>query len=731
MFNSIKKTMKTKQTLKKLVSPVSLFIFSLTFFGSIFIGYILNQNNELQISEIKNQWYEQSGDLESDKNFEELKVIKDNLEKIVEGLRRESYNDKFKSKIVSCRSKSPEQKTNINDKPNIDFPTQWKINKIYESFSEKVNYDNICNIGDFNLDVQKQDKSNRIAINFSEEILDGLKVKNSSDPKNSIKNLENYSDVLMQYFGKSSQKNQTNNYFQKFSSIKFLWVYIANAKNQMLSYPASEIQVPLNVKERPWWKFAQSHENKQLNITPPYVDINDSPNNNNIIRTIWYKFTVENIEYVIAVDLFFDSTQNLNGLDFLKRCFESASIINNGTLLPFIIQTFTLYLLLFFIYELYEAKFKYSSLQNTVPNSSGLIKLKLQRYDKHYAIKNADDIVITVQGETKETDTNENSREAGWTFSFPNLNFNQKNNQSNIKQNELVYTYVSTGKYNLDMTNNQPSYRCIEVWKVFLESRSGDIENLGFFVAGWNTTNSINLEDELNIKSINWEREYEHNLEVVKEQLYNHLSVSEEKEFIGILDYSSKNTVNVPQHLKRIDFIQKIIDNSLFLNQRKIILPENEIITEIYRLGTVRAICTRNFLQILVDSNKVEEFFKVPVEERYYIEHEEDDFKSFYESLNDSCKLFFKNTQSLFKIMVYQKNNDNIVKPEDDFCIVKIDGKPSIVAYTLTDNRYPNAGAWISWRNVDIEYYTELYRCQKDIAHRIEAINTYLKRYSL
>ena len=78
--------------------------------------------------------------------------------------------------------------------------------------------------------------------------------------------------------------------------------------------------------------------------------------------------------------------------------------------------------------------------------------------------------------------------------------------------------------------------------------------------------------------------------------------------------------------------------------------------------------------------------------------------------------------------MVYQENIDNIVSAQDDFCIISINNKPKLVAYTFTDNKYSSAGdiGWISWREVDIEFYDELYKCQLNKDHRIEDIKTYL-----
>jgi hypothetical protein len=75
--------------------------------------------------------------------------------------------------------------------------------------------------------------------------------------------------------------------------------------------------------------------------------------------------------------------------------------------------------------------------------------------------------------------------------------------------------------------------------------------------------------------------------------------------------------------------------------------------------------------------------------------------------------------------MKYQDDINNIITQKDDFSIISINNIPKLVAYSFTDNQYSNMG-WISWREVDIKFYEELYKCQKDKGHRVENIQTYL-----
>ena len=508
---------------------------------------------------------------------------------------------------------------------------------------------------------------------------------------------------------------------EKFSSLKFMWVYISDGRS-MLYYPASVNSTSLenNIKERTWWKASHADDlkDKVSGITPFYPDATNSPINQ--IRTIWHKFKFDNTEYILCVDLFFDSTPNVSTSDLINKYIESATIIKYGNKVSFIIQTLIIYLVILFLYEL---KFKQLLLKNSSQNR--LTSLKMQLSSKNYASEGA--VSLSINGETKYQEKNEYSKEAGWKIDISNLpKISQKVNQSKTSQTETTYTYTLKKDYDLSIIDSQTPYRCVEVWKVFLESESKDVEDLGYVVATWNKTSSVDIADELEIKSIYWEKNYNDNLEAVKNQLRTHLSRSEEPSFTGILKYF-ENDLDVPSYLNNLQFIKNIINDSLYLHQRKFLLPENKIITEIYKLGTINAICTKDFLLKLINKNEIDSFFKDSINERYYIEYEENDFENFYDKLNSEHKNILK-TKSPFQIMIYQKDSSPIVKPQEDFCIVKINDKDSMIVYTLTDDRRPNVSAWVSWRMVDIKYYTQLYQDQKNRAYRIEAINEYLSR---
>ncbi|NEP02369.1 MAG: hypothetical protein F6K58_27720 [Symploca sp. SIO2E9] len=544
-------------------------------------------------------------------------------------------------------------------------------------------------------------------------------------------NFLKYSEAVIRYF-----TSENSNYSKNYPYLKAESIYLANRNGAMAWYPSQALQISLNdFIERPWgravWEESFRSDYKKFNdnsgLTSPYTDINDK-GQPILVRTLWYKFRDENIDYVLCLDLLFDSSSQLDQESNLLAQYASAGLLiqpTNNTWLDFLIQSLIGASLIFSLYE-FNLKNTLSKLFTSKPDE--FLKVKLQRISKYYATRNdGNEIKLTVQGETKEVNESTRSREAGWSFNISNININTQSRQANTRQSELTYRYELSQTYNLDIS--QSKHRCIETWKVVLESQSDKTEDIGFFVAKWNRTNSTNITDELDIKSIHWEKKYEDDLESIKAQLCDHLLISEKPEFLAVLDPNYKKKENIPLYLSQIYLIKDTLDKSSYLKQRKMIFPEIKTVTRLYSLGTVKAIINLEFLKSLIELNQLSDFLNVPVYERFFIENREAEFKDFYQSLDNQSQSIFRNT-SAFKIMVYQRDVNNIIASKDDFCIVEINGKPSIVAYTFTDDQYPNAG-WISWREVDVQFYAELYKTQKDKGHRIESVDNYLKNYSL
>ncbi len=608
---------------------------------------------------------------------------------------------------------------------------QSRNDKVFQAFT-KLTQDNISPL-------LKQDNIINLFINLLRNILkqDSISdITQQDNPDNNrvrIDNLRNFSKVVIDYL------TDNQGYSSRIPDLKINNIYILKVSTGFfISYPASDQDYkPVDFKTRDWFRatekdygfsfFKRDQYNNESGITDIYIDSNDQ-NQANAIRTLWYKFKPlnSNEEYILCFDFFIDKSGQIsseNNLTYLQQM-----LLTEGAWKSLLPLSLLLALCLSLIYEL-VIKDIFRIISKSYGNDFSRIKIK--REQKRYAGKDENQIEFTIVGETKDINESKQSREAGWSSNIKNIKASMTNSQSSARQQEATSRYEFTKKYDLKMSQNKPDYRCIETWKVVSESRSGKTQNIGFFVAIWETSNSAKIEDGLKIQSIYWEKGYEEYLESFKEQLFNHLLISEAEELVAILDrnYSKQQKQNIPDVILEINSHKKIIENSNDLKQGKIAFSDFETLTDLYNKGTVNAICTLHFLKKLSDQNKLKDFFQTSVSHRYLIENEQDEFKNFYDSLDNETKTELRNNNP-FQIMVYQNNINNIVGAQDDFCIISINNVPKLVAYIFT-NQFSSPGkiGWISWREVDIKFYDELYRCQLNKSHgigQIEDIEKYL-----
>ena len=86
--------------------------------------------------------------------------------------------------------------------------------------------------------------------------------------------------------------------------------------------------------------------------------------------------------------------------------------------------------------------------------------------------------------------------------------------------------------------------------------------------------------------------------------------------------------------------------------------------------------------------------------------------------------------KSNLKVIVYTLDQvNNIIGGKDDFCVISVQDTlkytPKFIAYSFTDNQYQNIG-WISWREVDVQFYDELYKAKIAQEGKIQNIKNYL-----
>ncbi|MUG96417.1 hypothetical protein F7734_30350 [Scytonema sp. UIC 10036] len=737
--------------LKIAIPFFSLYIVSIVILVSF--GYIVKNYREIEEYKLLTLWYENL-DPQEEQNPNRETQDTNNFSSFIKKAQhklKEDYQTYFKKPESKKLPSDIKEKIILGQNSPKQGSVQWKIEKTGETVEVYYDYtglnnfnstqDNNSNPTDREQE-KKRNADNKIFQNFTYMMTS--KIKPSLDSKttgnqNDIQNLQNFSKVVVKYL------TGDDRYSDIIPDLRINNIYITNIKTGfMMSYPFTNeaYKQDINFKIRPWFRTTQQDNyyvsnfrakddfSNDLGLTGVYIDINDETKPN-VIRTLWYKFKLsnKNEEYILCIDLFFDKSSHIlqkgNLLNLSEQSIKYGFNLKENDN-PWIYLLGISFIMALCLYSIYELKIKNIILRISKFQTNDLLKIKLQLDSKHYASKDEGEIKFTVQGETKEINQSAQSMEAKWSFNIQNLQFGVSNNQNYTRQKEASTKYEFINEYNLNMSQSKPQYRCIETWKVVLESQSGKTQKIGFFVAKWNTNNSAAIEEVLDIKSIYWEKEYEKYLSLIKEQLREHVLISDEKELVAVLDTNYTKRQNLPSFLTEIDSLKKIIKSSLYLKQGKIVFSEVETLTELYRQPhvMVHAICTLHFLRNLIKNNKLNDFVQIEVHERYLIEYQQDEFQEFYDSLDDEHKLALSD-RSPFKIMVYQDNIENIVSPQDDFCIISVNNNPKLVAYSFTDNKYSNTG-WISWREVDIKFYEELYKCQKDKNHRIEDIKTYL-----
>lgn len=703
----------------------------------IIFGYFVR--NYKQIEEYKQLtfWYENlDGEIQHTTIFSDF--VKEARNKLTE-----DYDKYFKNPEDIIIPGNITEKIIVNNKtPSEGKPVKWKIGKT--GYSVDAYYNNTKQFNNNENDI-KNDKNNsendKVFRNFTHIMLDEIKPdldENQNNDNEGIQNLRTYSQVMIDYL--------TNNkgYANKIPNLRINNVYIFNEKtNLFIFYPFTDENLKkIDYERRPWFRatknnYPNSFEKDSFNsnrsgLTGIYIDIIDKKPN--AIRTLWYKFKDTNTdkEYILCFDLFLDKSSQISKEDKYDLLYLSEKFIQSGLNLKENDNIWIhLLTLSFFIASclslIYQFKIKNIILRISKHHANDLVTIKLRREEKHYASKDEGEIRLTIQGETKDINKGEQLREAGWKLNIQNIQVGVSNNQSYTKKKETTVGYEFTNNFNLNMSQNKPLYKCIETWRLVSEYQLGNAQTIGSFVVKWNTNNTANLEEVLDVKSIYWEKEYEEYLGTIREQLRNYLLISDEEEFVAVLDSNYSKQQNIPLFITKIDTLKKIINSSSYLKQGKIVFSEIKTLTELYKDNMVKAICSLHFLKEINKNQQLEDFLQVKVYERYLIEYQEGEFQAFYDSLDDETKVALTN-QSSFKIMVYEDNINNIVSAQDDFCIISINNIPKLVAYSFTDNKFSNTSwiGWISWREVDIKYYNELYKCQLAKNHIIKDIQTYL-----
>lgn len=735
-----------KQRLPNISIRSFVFFYVVSAIVIILAGFLIRNHRKIEEYKQVVLWYENlSGD---NPDSEKSK----NLKKFSNFLKIKDIYEKLSSDYSNFNRIIPEEtaaRIKSGEAPKEGNTVTWAIGKTKEN-DLIVYYDNVLK-SNFN-ELEKQNNSNqndkqkeekdRVFLIFTDIMINTIQNKiKSIEPKNKDNDLDRFGQAMITYLtnGKSSEL---------IPYLRINSVYITNLNTGiMISYPFIKQGYPSSTfRDRPWYRASQGeyysdfvysnsvYNNEVLGLTGIYIDINDASktNNPNAMRTLWYKFTGKNKEeYILCIDLFFDKSsqlsQTLSWVDLLKQSVEFLPAIplnnSNNRFLELLLIT----LLIALAIEIKGKPIILKSFRIYANTKLPNIVLKRDDSNTHYASQNGKNIEITFQGEIKNTKEKELTTAKGWKIDS-NIQISASKTNKNINQNIYTHTYVFKNNYDLDINSDKLKYRCVEGWNVILSGFED--ENIGHFIVTWSNKNTTNLAKLIDIQIVTYKPEYNIYLESIKRQLQQHLLASDKKEFIPILTTDYIKSEYIHPYFKKIKSFEKLLLNSSYLKQGRIPVLSIEDLIELYKQpdDKVYAICTLNFLKQLLKYDLLQKFLKVPVEERYFMEHKFDEFRDFYNSQDSENQSFLKN-QSQLKIITYVENSNNIIRQQDDFCIIECDNMPNLVAYSFTDDQNDENIGWISSREVDFKFYYELFHAQKTAsAGRTKNVENYLNQ---
>ena len=585
----------------------------------------------------------------------------------------------------------------------------------------------------------------------------------------SITSFDQYSEQIRQYFF-NDPKND------KLPNLKPYLIYVARIdqenippqnlqsnvdqeeiiiKGKIATYPSWDVVSSINSPDkRPWGKAVLGTfpsdflaQDSKFGLTQPYTT---NPKNEredvkaNTIRTAWYKFEYEDTydqgKYVLCIDFFFDTTELYSSNKQVQN-----NITNSVWEIILAPKRFILWFLIPILFLGAITTWLYRSKDIDI-NSPQYSELYLEREHRYIADRNEVKVESSVESNIviSQANRSEESKRQGWsaeivtTTDILNVNANvateRIDTNTNLQQNQEIKKYKIYKTYNLKIETIDSRLKCVELWKAKLKGENtNNIKEIGNFYIEWNNSRSIDSEQDLYIEYHVWNGQYNNIRESIKEQLFCHLLESENRSFIPVrdLDYKSTRQQNIldiiPENLrtklKQINEIKQLIQQrriNLSLQQRKVALQEYDDVLEIYSLAEINALCCVSFIKKLQSENKLQDWLNNFSQGTIIllVENTPNEFGEFYQNLaNDNANRELYSTlkeQTNVRILVYRENSNTVINPQDNFCIVKINNNPSLIMYTPTDE--PDAAdtiGWISWRKVDINFYTELYDIQK------------------
>ncbi|MBA4851224.1 hypothetical protein [Emticicia sp. BO119] len=494
-------------------------------------------------------------------------------------------------------------------------------------------------------------------------------------------NSDNFSDLALTFF----DAKQLRNYIP---GLKINRIYLASSDGSVVIYPYTTESfgpgfVPL---DRFWWKSGflgkptSEFKNNDAGLTSIYPDI-DSYANVNLTRSYWYRFPNNESDFLICFDFWVDNAVNPNAI----------KIGNFPISIPYLLFAIELFLLvaLYIVYKRKQEEVsKYLAYSDTYR-----LKRENIMYVSDTSQENLEIVLKTAEQESKWRKFNFGG---GWIYAGAKTEFIIGKDSQKLKGTEVKLTK----RFDLSLTNAF-STKAVELWSV---EKSNMPEVVGLFEIVWSQNDHIDLK----ISEIYWNTDLEK--AVVRNELKNKILKNEITEFPfnpltepEPLDLALETLKSIPQislFSQKVDSFSKRKFDFDFDNENIL-----EFIKKLYEIGETKAVCSVEFLRKLIEINKFQEILSIGVKQRIVIETPDKELRSFIDKeVSEDQRNFLSNTKFDYKIIT---SNSHIAYRNRDFVIIETNQNIKFVLVTNISDGKVSSG-WISWRLVDIHYYSEI-----------------------
>jgi hypothetical protein len=525
----------------------------------------------------------------------------------------------------------------------------------------------------------------------------------ANEIKNSSDKYAKYNEVLWKtLFNIDKESSESDKTFMRDYSIGK--IFIASQRRIIIFPQGGSIPPFFEFSKRPWWVWKEDKEEtnniikplnennvvKETGLTTTYADIAGSETNiTDLTRTLWFRFSYLGREYLFGVDLRLNpQAVSLQG--------QTGWLWDNITWLFIALSVF--------LAGLFASTYFYlRNNRSPVSLEDPTRVYKLQRVErKNIVYDGGQDATYKISRTESVKNSRDNKRiiRMSGLLSLGSPSGNVKgeiiDEKAEIDAEEKLTSMTLTKEIDLRLDGNLKSF---ELWRVYHPNAENYV--LGMIGVLWQNRPNDSSND-ITTERYFWDSNTSASEEDISLALKNHLHTSENPTFLFDQGAPLNVEPDIVSKLKeKVPDVAEFADKFDSFNNRRILFDNTaSVLEQLYKSDCeIYATCSIEFLDNLKKQKRIKEVLELPVKIRYIIDGENRKFKDFYKDLDDETKEFFI---SLRRLMIIEfRTSQKTIYQNRDFCIVSF-GKDKCVFYTDMNNAQQG---WVSWREVDIDYY--------------------------